>query len=303
MTHIGPSLHQPVIEHEAATDPHTGYRLESADHTHQSTGAQAGKIDHGAALDGLADDDHTQYLKADGTRALAGALSLGGQVFSNGFEALLSLIMHNKLVPIETASGWTATNVGTGGSAQAPYGLYLYTGTTANSSALLYLPSGQFSQNANQGGNTHAVDWTKKLLWMFDVTRSPSEAETVVYVQLKPAITIGQMAGKGIGLTIANLAMSSESYGSARGSASLGVTMTSGYINHVAILHDPATPQILWYVNGALAYTETTSANIPQAIEAAADTLLVVSIANGASGGTSAATRIGNILIFQEQGG
>lgn len=53
-----------VATHAAAGDPHTGYRLESADHTHQTTGLQAGKIDHGAALDGLADDDHTQYHTA-----------------------------------------------------------------------------------------------------------------------------------------------------------------------------------------------------------------------------------------------
>lgn len=51
-----------VAAHAALADPHTGYRLESADHTHQSTGAQAGQIDHGAALTGLADDDHTQYV-------------------------------------------------------------------------------------------------------------------------------------------------------------------------------------------------------------------------------------------------
>lgn len=34
------------------------------DHTHQSAGSGVGgKIDHGLALDGLADDDHTQYIK------------------------------------------------------------------------------------------------------------------------------------------------------------------------------------------------------------------------------------------------
>ena len=49
--------------HTAAADPHTGYRLESADHPHTSTGANAGQLDHGAALTGLTDDDHTQYLK------------------------------------------------------------------------------------------------------------------------------------------------------------------------------------------------------------------------------------------------
>jgi len=58
-----------ITTHEAAADPHTGYRLESADHSHQSTGAQAGKLDHGLALDGLSDDDHTQYGLKSGTLA------------------------------------------------------------------------------------------------------------------------------------------------------------------------------------------------------------------------------------------
>jgi len=48
--------------HAGAADPHTGYRLESADHSHASTGLQAGQLDHGTALTGLTDDDHTQYI-------------------------------------------------------------------------------------------------------------------------------------------------------------------------------------------------------------------------------------------------
>jgi hypothetical protein len=51
-----------LTTHEAAGDPHTGYRLESADHTHASAGAQAGQLDHGTALTGLSDDDHPQYM-------------------------------------------------------------------------------------------------------------------------------------------------------------------------------------------------------------------------------------------------
>jgi hypothetical protein len=57
--------------HVAAGDPHPGYRLESADHTHQSAGAQAGKLDHGLALNGLTDDDHTIYLKEKASGGLA----------------------------------------------------------------------------------------------------------------------------------------------------------------------------------------------------------------------------------------
>jgi len=70
-----PARKQELDDHAAAADPHTGYRLESADHTHQSTGAQAGQLDHGLALTGLLDDDHTQYQKEsekDGASGYAG---------------------------------------------------------------------------------------------------------------------------------------------------------------------------------------------------------------------------------------
>ena len=43
--------------HAGAADPHTGYRLESADHTHASTGLQGGQIAH-SALSGIAATDH-----------------------------------------------------------------------------------------------------------------------------------------------------------------------------------------------------------------------------------------------------
>lgn len=49
-----------------ADDDHPQYRLESADHSHQSTGLQGGQLDHGAALTGLGDNDHPQYALASG---------------------------------------------------------------------------------------------------------------------------------------------------------------------------------------------------------------------------------------------
>jgi len=56
------ALDTDLTTHAGAADPHAGYRLESADHTHASSGAEGGTIDHGA-ITGLTDDDHTQYLK------------------------------------------------------------------------------------------------------------------------------------------------------------------------------------------------------------------------------------------------
>jgi hypothetical protein len=35
-----------VSDHAAAADPHTGYRLESADHTHATTGLQGGTVSY-----------------------------------------------------------------------------------------------------------------------------------------------------------------------------------------------------------------------------------------------------------------
>jgi hypothetical protein len=63
-------------------DTHDGANAKTAhtgglgDHTHQSAGAEGGKVDHGLALDGLSDDDHTQYA------LLAGRA--GGQIIYGG---------------------------------------------------------------------------------------------------------------------------------------------------------------------------------------------------------------------------
>lgn len=87
----------PVTAHAAAGDPHAGYRLESADHSHASTGAQAGQLDHGAALTGLTDDDHTQYLKEE---ASGGAASeVPDHTHASGAQAGDSLAPANLVLP------------------------------------------------------------------------------------------------------------------------------------------------------------------------------------------------------------
>ena len=76
-----------VSEHKLATDALTSaYNAHKAaaaaaghdggvgDHNHQTAGAQGGPLDHGAALTGLGDDDHTQYLLVNGARAMSGHL-------------------------------------------------------------------------------------------------------------------------------------------------------------------------------------------------------------------------------------
>ena len=91
-TPVNGEVAQPIssnwaFDHVAAADPHTGYRLESEDHTHQSTGAQAGQLDHGLALTGLTDDDHTQYA------LLAGRST--GQIITGGTGASEDLTLRS----------------------------------------------------------------------------------------------------------------------------------------------------------------------------------------------------------------
>lgn len=49
-----------VSDHAAASDPHTGYRLESADHSHASTGLQGGTISHANLTNVTANQHHNQ---------------------------------------------------------------------------------------------------------------------------------------------------------------------------------------------------------------------------------------------------
>ena len=53
-----------VNDHTAAADPHSGYRLESADHSHATTGLQGGTVAHGALTGLTTGDPHTQYVLA-----------------------------------------------------------------------------------------------------------------------------------------------------------------------------------------------------------------------------------------------
>jgi len=56
-------------------------------HTHQSTGAEGNKLDHGLALDGLGDDDHTQYALLAGR---SGGQTLQGSTVASEHLALES---------------------------------------------------------------------------------------------------------------------------------------------------------------------------------------------------------------------
>lgn len=67
----------PVTAHEAAGDPHTGYRLESADHSHATTGLQGGTVAHTALTAVGANDHHNQAHVLTGADHTASGLTIG----------------------------------------------------------------------------------------------------------------------------------------------------------------------------------------------------------------------------------
>jgi hypothetical protein len=229
-----------------------------------------------------------------------GTVNLNGQDISNGYEAFAQFLVNNAFaMPMFT--GWSASTAGSGGTQQLPGRLRTWTGTTASSNAMLYTWLGGLYATAS-GGDPFTIDWDRKLWIFFHLTRTASDTEASAWVQLKAAGTpsVGDLAEKGIGIKMSNLDLYSESYGTARGSTSLNVTMTSASGYHIAIFHDPGTPQVKFYVDGVLKHTETTSANIPSG-----DTVesFNISIENGVTGGVNAEVMINNLILWQEIGG
>jgi len=78
-----------------------------ADHTHASTGAEGGQLDHGLALTGLDDDDHTQYQK-ESLLTTAGDLP-----FATGASAWARLGIGTVAQVLRVNAGETAPEWGT----------------------------------------------------------------------------------------------------------------------------------------------------------------------------------------------
>jgi len=209
-------------------------------------------------------------------------------------EVLGNLLSRANVLSIQLFAGWAETLVGTGTTYESLSKLTLESGTTASSSAILTnnIPC------LNTGNlNFGRLDWDKKLYLIFQVLRYNSVATGISRVQLKDVQTLANLGAKGIGLYIDNLALYGESYGTARATVDLGVTLTNARHKLILIVHDPSVPKIEWYVNGVLKGTQSTADNIPSGTSAD-DESLVFSVENGA---TAANTRmdLASIWIWQ----
>jgi hypothetical protein len=196
-----------------------------------------------------------------------------------------------KQVVVPTNAGWTTSLLNSGAVTQDIFALIPHTGNTANSRAL----ANCIAIGLNSGDrNVEAVDYSKALELSFFVDRVNSDAQVIGRVQLKQTASEGVLANTGIGLQISNYTVSGEAYGSARQTLALG-ELTNNRLWRVKIVVVPGVRVEFW-VNDVLVGSLTGTA-VPTGVNATSR--LVISIINGASGGTDCFLNVGNIKIIQ----
>lgn len=166
-THQSTGLQAGTLDHGLALtgltdDDHTQYRLESADHTHQSTGAQAGTLDHGLALTGLTDDDHTQYL-------LESVLTTKGDIYVATAASTVTRLAVGTNDQVLTADSAEATGVkwAAAGGASSPV-MKVSTGHEAAGRFTIDLVNGgtnAFTINGNSMDTSATATSGVRLLW------------------------------------------------------------------------------------------------------------------------------------------
>jgi len=197
-----------------------------------------------------------------------------------------------KVLFIPLNGGWFTDNAGSGIVSQLPMMLYVNTGTTANSRALAYCNA----RVLNSGDLvTDRIDFSKQLEIIVHLTRSGNDPECVGRFQLKTVTSEGALSDKGLGLEFQNFDVYGESYGTARGTVSLG-TIPYGMVRVFKIVLVPSSRVEFW-VNGSLAGT-LTGDHVPTGTTTAA--YFVVSIINGPTGGVSATIQPFHIMVIQE---
>jgi hypothetical protein len=136
-----------LTTHAAAADPHTGYRLESADHSHASTGLQGGQVAHTALSGVTADQHHTQAHVITGADHTMSGLTTG----------------HVLTATSATAAAFAAP---TGGTAIPDPGHAYGTGT-----AWWYIPGNMIFGSVTKAMNANFMNyypWYLTNAWTFD---------------------------------------------------------------------------------------------------------------------------------------
>lgn len=207
-------------------------------------------------------------------------------------EMLATLLGKGRMAFVPTRAGWTGSNVN-GGTNPTLMAQENNTSITASSRGMAYVG---FVLMGTTIGNSAKADWTKKHYIAFNYARENSDAEAIARVQLKTVYTEGILAASGVGLQVDNLALTGESYRTARSTVDLGVTIVNKQAYHILIIVTPGV-SVEFKVDGVSKGTINTAADVPNADNIAA--YLVHSIVNGVTGGVNAWSYISPIWIWR----
>lgn len=166
-------------------------------------------------------------------------------------------------------------------------------GATAASDARAYTEVDGLHPAQTVGGRVN-FDYPLLFACWFYVTTS--NAAFTRYVQFKAATTHGILAASGLGIEVANLAATGETYGAARSTVALG-SLTAGRPYKLLVAHYPGVKVEFW-LDGALSGTITTTANIPSG-DSSTKRHILASAGNGAAS-ASAVLIAGGFQIVQK---
>lgn len=199
-----------------------------------------------------------------------------------------------QLIVLPVNGGWS-TSLTSGAMSCNPLCMIANTYTDAGAEVLAWC-AGHFLRGTD--ADAALIDWDRKLVIEFGISRVGSDSEVVARFQLKEAHTIADLAAKGFGIVIKNLALYGEAYDTEREEVDLSVAMTDTYPYLVRIEHDPGVGD-RFYVNNVLKATSTHESSG----DAGATSYFVFSIVNGVTGGVEAYFYISPISIWQDVDG
>tara|TARA_Y100000310_G_C20701833_1_gene830682 strand:+ start:5829 stop:6497 length:669 start_codon:yes stop_codon:yes gene_type:complete len=124
------------------------------------------------------------------------------------------------------------------------------------------------------------VNWDKDLRLFFILMSRADTANTTAAIQLKATGAAGNLADLGVGVQLANLALTSESYGSARDSNAIAtLTTLRDYLIEIRV---NAGTNVEFYLDGVLQVTHTGTA-LPTGNSGSTDDEFVWSVDNNSS--------------------
>lgn len=209
-------------------------------------------------------------------------------------DFLINLVKACNFVFVPTAAGWTEAVTGEGNIRQEPMRNVVEITDNQAGSARAYTACMGF----NVGNVYGRVNYDKHFYLVFNYAVFRPEADLTCRIQVKESTALGPLAQLGFGLEVVDLAMTGESYKTARGTISLGnleVINTGPHVKQVQVIIelDPTTPAVKFYINGALAGSITNPDHVPSELGTTA-TYIMHSI-NRPGAGTS-----GVVSVFMQ---